>query len=252
MVWSTREVAELAGTSLRTVRHYHDVGLLAVPERNVSRYKQYDVRHLVRLIRIRRYVDLGFSLPQVAEIIDADEPPRAQMRGLDDQLAQTIARLEEARRELAALLQEARSAPDLPGELAAVTAGDLTDADRSFLLVVTRVAGPAVVAAYAAMLRTVAHDPVLVAFTHLPPDADEVTRSELAAGLPAARARLHAEHPALRDLAEGADVDRATTADTLAIAVEQLYNPAQVDVLERAGAGRRGAGGRIRRGARAR
>ncbi|MBE1592289.1 putative MFS family arabinose efflux permease [Nonomuraea angiospora] len=29
--WSTREVAELAGTTLKTVRHYHDIGLLEEP-----------------------------------------------------------------------------------------------------------------------------------------------------------------------------------------------------------------------------
>ncbi|MBB4854101.1 DNA-binding transcriptional MerR regulator [Mycobacteroides chelonae] len=28
MGWSTRELAELAGTSLRTVRQYHDIGML--------------------------------------------------------------------------------------------------------------------------------------------------------------------------------------------------------------------------------
>ena len=33
MAWSTRQLAELAGTSLRAVRHYHDVGLLPEPER---------------------------------------------------------------------------------------------------------------------------------------------------------------------------------------------------------------------------
>ncbi|WP_433560110.1 MerR family DNA-binding transcriptional regulator [Pseudonocardia xinjiangensis] len=28
MAWSTRELADLAGTTVRAVRHYHDVGLL--------------------------------------------------------------------------------------------------------------------------------------------------------------------------------------------------------------------------------
>lgn len=31
MGWSTPQLAELAGTSLRTVRHYHEVGLLDAP-----------------------------------------------------------------------------------------------------------------------------------------------------------------------------------------------------------------------------
>lgn len=36
MAWSTRRLAELAGTSLRTVRHYHEVELLAEPERRAD------------------------------------------------------------------------------------------------------------------------------------------------------------------------------------------------------------------------
>ncbi|MFE6709480.1 MerR family DNA-binding transcriptional regulator [Streptomyces sp. NPDC057695] len=33
MPWSTRDIAELAGTSLRAVRHYHHIGLLDEPDR---------------------------------------------------------------------------------------------------------------------------------------------------------------------------------------------------------------------------
>lgn len=234
MGWSTRQVAELAGTTLRTVRHYHDMGLLPLPERTTNQYKQYEVRHLVRLLRIRRYVELGFSLPEVAAIVDADEHPTAQIRGLDERLAQTMEQLAQVRRELALLLHETRHAPDLPGELMAVSAEGLTDADRSFLLVVARIVSPAVLEDYVAMLRTVGQDPVLVEFTHLPADADEATRADLVARLPAATARVHAAHPALRDLTKDASVGRDTAARTIALAVEQLYNPAQVDVVHRA------------------
>jgi DNA-binding transcriptional MerR regulator len=36
MAWSTRQLAELTGTTLRTVRHYHDVGLLEEPKRRAN------------------------------------------------------------------------------------------------------------------------------------------------------------------------------------------------------------------------
>ncbi|MEU6452749.1 MerR family transcriptional regulator, partial [Streptomyces sp. NPDC046979] len=75
MSWSTREIAELAGTSLRAVRHYHEVGLLTEPERRANGYKQYGVLHLVRLLRVKRLVDLGFSLNQIAETVDEGEHP---------------------------------------------------------------------------------------------------------------------------------------------------------------------------------
>src|SRR3712207_2743276 len=104
MAWSTRELAELAGTSLRTVRHYHDVGLLPEPQRAANGYKQYGVAHLVRLLRVKRLTDLGFSLSQIAAMGSDDDHPREALRALDSELATTIERLQRARVELAMIL----------------------------------------------------------------------------------------------------------------------------------------------------
>jgi DoxX-like family len=52
--------------------------------------------------------------------------PHPTDRGLDERLAQTIERLAQVRRELALLLHETRHAPDLPGELMAVSSDGLT------------------------------------------------------------------------------------------------------------------------------
>ncbi|WP_286160418.1 MerR family transcriptional regulator [Streptomyces yunnanensis] len=64
MAWSTREIAELAGTSLRAVRHYHEVGLLDEPVRRANGYKQYGVAHLVRLLRIKPLSTWGSRCPR--------------------------------------------------------------------------------------------------------------------------------------------------------------------------------------------
>jgi DNA-binding transcriptional MerR regulator len=87
MAWSTREIAALAGTSLRAVRHYHDVGLLDEPERHNNGYKQYGVAHLVRVLRIKRLTDLGFSLPQITAMGDTDDHPEQALHTLDAELA---------------------------------------------------------------------------------------------------------------------------------------------------------------------
>ena len=50
MAWSTRELAELISTTVRSVRYHHQLGLLDEPERLANGYKQYEVRHLVRLL----------------------------------------------------------------------------------------------------------------------------------------------------------------------------------------------------------
>lgn len=58
-----------------------------------TRLKRYGVAHLVRLLRIQRLTDLGFSLAQIAEMGAADEHPGKAFRTPDADLASTIERL---------------------------------------------------------------------------------------------------------------------------------------------------------------
>ncbi len=68
------QIADLAGTTPRAVRHYHRLGLLDIPP-TVSGRREYGVEHLARLLRIRWLADGGLSLRQVAEILDSDPAP---------------------------------------------------------------------------------------------------------------------------------------------------------------------------------
>ncbi|WP_424188107.1 MerR family transcriptional regulator [Actinokineospora sp. G85] len=107
MAWSTKQLADLAGTTLRAVRHYHEVGLLAEPERRANGYKSYGVTHLVRVLRIKRLSELGFSLSQIAAMDDSDQRPEEELRALDAELAATIERLQRVRAELGVILDGA-------------------------------------------------------------------------------------------------------------------------------------------------
>ncbi|MFF2273023.1 MerR family transcriptional regulator [Agromyces sp. NPDC058136] len=72
MDWSIQEIAKLAGTTSRTLRHYDDLGLLA-PSRIASNgYRHYDERALVRLQRILLLRELGLGLPAIGEVLDGD------------------------------------------------------------------------------------------------------------------------------------------------------------------------------------
>jgi DNA-binding transcriptional MerR regulator len=82
MAWSTREIAQLAGTTVRAVRYYHQVGLLKEPLRCRNGDEQDGVNHLVRTVRIRRLTELGFSLEQIAELGQDDERPHDALRHL--------------------------------------------------------------------------------------------------------------------------------------------------------------------------
>lgn len=114
MAWSTRELAELAGTTLNAVRHYHRVGLLEEPDRTSNGYKQYEVRHLVRLILIRRLRDLGVPLDRIEQASAPGGTSACVLSAIDAELEQTIERLQRARAEIGAILRGAAST-DAPG-----------------------------------------------------------------------------------------------------------------------------------------
>jgi DNA-binding transcriptional MerR regulator len=233
VAWSTREIAELAGTSLRAVRHYHEVGLLPEPERRSNGYKQYGVAHLVRVLRIKRLTDLGFSLPQIAAMGDADDHPAEALRALDGELAATIERLQRARVELALVLRH--SVPtDLPVEIAPAAAeAGLSDADRSYIVVMTRVLGPQGLQAWADLLRNLPDDPAAADFDDLTEDADDATRQDIAERMVSYVRAVHAAHPGLSDLRADAPRGARFAEQTADKAINEVYNPAQRDVLRR-------------------
>lgn len=230
MAWSTRELAELAGTTVRAVRHHHVIGLLDAPQRNANGYKQYGVAHLVRTLRIKRLTDLGFSLPQIADMGATDRHPRVALRRLDAELARSVERLRRMRVEVEQILDQA--APiDLPLELgAAICDLDLSDADRSLLVVMSRVLEPAAVNALVETLRTLPTSPAASAFDDLPADADESTCRDLARRLLPLTPGLRSRLPGLLD-ADPSSGSAASAARTINMAVSDLYNLAQIDVL---------------------
>ncbi|WP_417563005.1 MerR family transcriptional regulator [Microbacterium sp.] len=69
MDWSIQEVAKLAGTTSRTLRHYDDIGLLAPTRTAPNGYRHYDEAALVRLQRILLLRELGLGLPQIADVL---------------------------------------------------------------------------------------------------------------------------------------------------------------------------------------
>ncbi|BDZ39665.1 MerR family transcriptional regulator [Microbacterium suwonense] len=70
MDWSIQEIARLAGTTSRTLRHYDDIGLLTPSRIAGNGYRHYDQDALVRLQRILLLRELGLGLPQIAEVLD--------------------------------------------------------------------------------------------------------------------------------------------------------------------------------------
>lgn len=63
------ELAALVGVTTRTIRHYHDLGVLAEPERAANGYRAYTLRDAVALARVKRLAALGLSLAEVREVV---------------------------------------------------------------------------------------------------------------------------------------------------------------------------------------
>lgn len=99
------ELAEKTGLSLRTIRHYDEVGLLKASGRTEGGFRIYTPEDLSRLVLIRRMKPLGFSLDEMTDllrIIDTlaeagPESPavRAELDDFIEQAVQRRARLQE-------------------------------------------------------------------------------------------------------------------------------------------------------------
>ncbi len=74
------ELAALAGTTVRTIRYYEEIGLLAGTERQHGRHRVYaqaDVERLREIIRLRDL--LGLTLEQLKSLVEAQDA-RARLR----------------------------------------------------------------------------------------------------------------------------------------------------------------------------
>jgi Cu(I)-responsive transcriptional regulator len=109
------DLAKATAARVETIRWYERVGLLPAPARTPGNYRAYGPRHLERLSFIRRARELGFSIPQVRELLGlADDRgrPCAAVDAIARQhlaaVERKIADLEALRRELGGLIGQCR------------------------------------------------------------------------------------------------------------------------------------------------
>ncbi|MEO6943759.1 MAG: MerR family transcriptional regulator [Lacisediminihabitans sp.] len=69
MDWSIQDVARLAGTTSRTLRHYGELGLLSPSRIGSNGYRYYNEDALARLQRILLLRELGLGLPAIGEVL---------------------------------------------------------------------------------------------------------------------------------------------------------------------------------------
>lgn len=105
--WTIADLAEEFDVTLRTIRHYEDVGLLSPERRGTQRV--FHPRDRIRLALVLRGKRLGFSLDEIARIVNMyDEQPgeAGQLEYLLEQIEVRRAELEQRRLDIELTLAE--------------------------------------------------------------------------------------------------------------------------------------------------
>ena len=105
------DLAKAGGVGVETVRFYQRKGLLAAPSGSAPAGRHYGDDDARRLRFVRKAQAAGFTLTQIAELIDLDRSDdraraRAMARDRIAALDAEIVRLEDARRSLAKLARD--------------------------------------------------------------------------------------------------------------------------------------------------
>jgi DNA-binding transcriptional MerR regulator len=95
------QLARYAGVSTKTVRVYHDKGLLPEPDRDASGYRRYAAQDAIELIKIRTLAEAGVPLTRIKALKAApDEAFRRALTEIDADLTARIRRLRHTQRRL--------------------------------------------------------------------------------------------------------------------------------------------------------
>ena len=93
-------VARTAGVAIDTIRYYEREGLLPVPARRLSGYRDYTPDAITRLRFIRRAKELGFSLPEIRELLALSADRERGVRGVKQRAEARLVEIERRIREL--------------------------------------------------------------------------------------------------------------------------------------------------------
>lgn len=136
------KAAAFVGVTVKTVRHYHKLGLVAEPERDNSGYRRYGSADLLRLVQVRTLAAAGVPLADIGPLLDSDAASfAASLVDVERQLTERIDELTARRDTLHRLAHGDRAL--LPDRAVALLEGmptlgfaqdDVTIARESFVL----------------------------------------------------------------------------------------------------------------------
>jgi len=122
--WRIGDLAQAAGVSTDTIRHYERKGVLHAL-RSTNGYRHYPTNSLERLRMIRQALAVGFTLDELAAIFKIFERGGAPCRQVRELAANKLSEIEQHLIEVTALRDELKSAlKDWDARLARTTSGD--------------------------------------------------------------------------------------------------------------------------------
>ncbi|WIM70593.1 MerR family transcriptional regulator [Corynebacterium suedekumii] len=87
MEWTVQELADRAGVSGRTLRHYHQIELLTPDRIGSNGYRYYGPTAVALLQRILLLREAGLSLAAIGEALGSDANPADEIAALEEHLA---------------------------------------------------------------------------------------------------------------------------------------------------------------------
>lgn len=101
LVLTIGQLARYVDVSTKTIRVYHDKGLLPEPDRDSSGYRRYTARDAIALIKIRTLAQAGVPLARIRDLTRATpEEFETTLHQVDLDLTARIRRLRETQRRL--------------------------------------------------------------------------------------------------------------------------------------------------------
>ncbi len=78
-------LAKQAGVNVETIRYYQRIGLILEPEKPRSGYRQYPHAAIARIRFIQRAQQLGFTLAEIAHLLQLEDGNCAETRVIAEQ-----------------------------------------------------------------------------------------------------------------------------------------------------------------------
>ena len=234
--------AAFVGITPRTIRHYHQVGLLPERERGGDGRRRYGYAEIIRLLWIRRMADAGIALDDIRDAFHGAAPSGAdgedEIAGVLARLEDTLAAQEAELRRKRASVQRMRSLGSrlgllddlVSGRLEGAPEGALRQDDLDALLVNERIFGPLGAVMLAGRFLALSRDPGLRAESDRIDAAEEALDDTVAVDDPRVAqvaAERHAFETALMRVIE--ESGQLEEDDAIFNAWDELHPPEDAD-----------------------